>query len=215
MAARSQPSPQTLRRKQITKLTDWFCDTYLNDEYLDMCRIMAKSFCIKGSPAFKGKASGWAAGIVGAIGYANFLHDPQQQPHVAKRDLAKAFGMTAAELKKYTDVLIEGFDLIPFDPDFSLPSRINLHAAIWAEAGSNCIPYEQLPSELQQEALRKLVAQEKKLLAAGDVPCCGEDSESGECCGAGTCDAETCCQAAPPASKPVAAKKPTGRPRRS
>jgi hypothetical protein len=205
MPAKPKPSPLAVRCKQIIKLTDWFCESHLNEEYHDMCRVMARHFCVKGAPALKGKASGWAAAIVAAVGYANFLHDPDQQPHVSKRDLAKAFGVTQAELKKHTDQLISGFDLIPFDPDFSLPSRMNLHSMVWEEATKRCIQYDELPSELQREALKVVLAAEKIAIARGDVV-----PASMECEGSEPCVSEECCQGSVAETK-KSQKRSTGR----
>jgi hypothetical protein len=74
------PETYTLRFNDLVKLTDVFCDTYLNTEYKDLCREMAVVICQKGSPTLKGKAESWASGIVYAIGRVNFLSDPSQVP---------------------------------------------------------------------------------------------------------------------------------------
>jgi len=86
------------RFTDLVGLTDAFCDAHLNAEYKDLCREMAVAVCQKGSPVLKGKAEGWAAGIVYALGRVNFLDDPSQTPHMKSKDIAEGFGVSVATM---------------------------------------------------------------------------------------------------------------------
>lgn len=153
-------------KKQLTKHTDAFCKELLNKEYRDMCRVMAKGFCIEESPARTGDVRTWAAAIVAAVGMVNALDDAQFTPHYTKAQLAKKMGVPLAELNKHTKVLVSGFDLIPYDPDFTIPSMI---------------------------ALNPLIAMACSPTLLGE--CCEEGSCcEGSSCSMQGCDKEDCCQ---------------------
>jgi hypothetical protein len=147
------------RRKELSAHTDQFCADLLNDEYRDMCRTMVKGLCLSGSPGMEGDARLWAAAVVAAIGQVNFLDDKSFKPFYTRADLAKRLGYSYARLKKYTDVLVEGFDLQPFDLDFTLPSM------------------------MKHNPLVTLLASPKALFGeccGGN--CCGEACEKEDCC---------------------------------
>lgn len=122
-------SLETLQ-KELIKHTDAFCKQHLNAEYRDMCRVMAKGLCVDESPARVGDTAIWAGAIVATVGYVNFLDDAEMKPFLSKADLAKKLGIKASILNKHRDILIYGFDIIEFDPDFTLPSMIPLNPLI-------------------------------------------------------------------------------------
>ena len=52
------PKDMQARFDEITQLTDAFCQTYLNDEYAQLCRELTATLCRKRlSPLARGKAS--------------------------------------------------------------------------------------------------------------------------------------------------------------
>jgi Domain of unknown function (DUF6398) len=64
------PKDMQARFDEITHLTDTFCQTYLNDEYRQLCRELTATLCRKRpSPLVRGKASTWACGIIHATSY--------------------------------------------------------------------------------------------------------------------------------------------------
>lgn len=125
------PKAYVARFNELVGLTNAFCDECLNDEYKDLCREMAVAVCQKGSPVLKGKPLGWAAGIVYAIGRVNFLDDPSQTPHMKSIEIARGFGVSIATMQAKAKVIREGLDLIPFHPDWSLPSRLDDNPLVW------------------------------------------------------------------------------------
>ncbi len=122
----SSEVPAEFRRVylEIVSLTDDFCNEKLNEEYQELCRRMAISICQDGSPVLRGKPASWACGIVYSAGWVNFLGDPSQEPHVRSEDIAEWFGISTATMHSKSKVIREGLDLMAFDPEFTLPSRL-------------------------------------------------------------------------------------------
>jgi hypothetical protein len=116
---------------ELVSLTDEFCNERLNPEYQELCREMAVSICQPGSPVLRGKRASWACGIVYAVGWVNFLGDPSQQPHVRADDIAQWFGVSTATMHSKAKAIREGLDLMPLDPDFTLPSRLDNNPLVW------------------------------------------------------------------------------------
>jgi len=137
-------------------LTDAFCDAHLNAEYKDLCREMAVAICQKGSPVLKGKPEVWAAGIVYALGRVNFLDDPSQTPHMKSAEIAKGFGVSVATMQAKAKVIREGLDLVPFHPDWSLPSRMDDNPLVWMlEVNGFLMDIRMAPREAQVVAYEK------------------------------------------------------------
>lgn len=134
--------PPKLRERctQIIAVTDKFCHERLTEEYRELCRDMAIDLCQPGTPVAKGKPNAWAAGIVHSVGWVNGLSDPSQEPHATAAEIAQGCGVSEATMHVRSRELRAGFDLAPFDPAWSLPSRaqdnpfLQLAAAL-AEAG--------------------------------------------------------------------------------
>jgi Domain of unknown function (DUF6398) len=82
--ASSEKIPIALKEKvaAISVLVDTFCDLHLNTEYQELIHkamgVLARK---RPSPLLKGKENSWAAGLINAIGWANYLSDPSQVPH--------------------------------------------------------------------------------------------------------------------------------------
>lgn len=120
----SVPRELLPRYQEIVALTDQFCNERLNEEYRSICRTAAAGLCQDGSPVMRGKVAGWAAGVVAAVGWVNFLGDPSQDPHVRTEEIAKWFGVSAATLQNKSKTIRDGLDMMRFDPAFTLPSRM-------------------------------------------------------------------------------------------
>ncbi|UCC29357.1 MAG: hypothetical protein JSU86_14290 [Phycisphaerales bacterium] len=125
------PDRYAARLAKLVELIDAFCDAHLNAEYKDLCREMAVAVCQDGSPLLKGKPEGWAAGIVYALGRVNFLDDPSQTPHMKSTEIAEGFGVSMATMHARAKILREGLSLIPFHPDWCLPSRLEDNPLVW------------------------------------------------------------------------------------
>jgi hypothetical protein len=92
---------------------DGFCASHLNDEYRQ-----------RPSPLLGGREPSWCAGVVHAIGNANFLFDKSQTPHCKPTLIYAHFGVSPgtghAHSKKVRDLL----RIAPFSPDWTLPSQL-------------------------------------------------------------------------------------------
>ena len=150
------PRAYTARFTDLAGLTDGFCDAHLNAEYKDLCREMAVAVCRKGSPVLQGKPQGWAAGIVYALGRVNFLDDPSLTPHMKSKDIAEGFGVSVATMQAKAKVIHEGLDLMPFHPDWSLPSRMDSNPLVWMlEVNGFLMDIRMVPREAQVAAYEK------------------------------------------------------------
>lgn len=125
------PPRYRARFAEICEQTDAFCDAQLNDEYKALCREMATSVCQEGSPVLRGETRSWAAGIVYALGQVNFLTDPSQQPHLTSKQLADGLGVSVSNMQAKGKVIREGLDLVPFDPDWTLPAVAGENPLTW------------------------------------------------------------------------------------
>lgn len=149
--------PEELRERftEIVAVTDTVCDQHLGDEYKMLAREMARSLCQKGTPVTKGKPVSWAAGVLYTVGWVNFLSDPTTEPYMASGDLAQAAGVSESNMHAKSTVIRRGFDLTPFDPHWSLPSRIEDNPLVWMlEVDGVIVDVRTTPKELQ-EALYK------------------------------------------------------------
>jgi hypothetical protein len=125
------PEIYAARFADIVRLVDAFCDAHLNDEYKELCSKLTVTICRSGLGVDKGKIEGWAAGVVCAIGRVNFLTDPSQNPHMKSEQIAKGFGVSAQTMADKARTIGDSLDLVPFHPDWSLPSKIDDNPMVW------------------------------------------------------------------------------------
>jgi hypothetical protein len=150
------PKAYAARLTELVGLTDGFCDAHLNAEYKDLCREMAVAICQKGSLVLHGKPQGWAAGIVYALGWVNFLGDSNQTPHMKSPDIANGFGVSMATMQAKAKVIREELDLIPFHPDWTLASRMDSNPLVWMlEVNGFLMDIRKAPREAQAAAYEK------------------------------------------------------------
>jgi hypothetical protein len=150
------PTAYAARFTGLVGLTDAFCDAHLNAEYKDLCREMAVVVCQKDSPVLNGKTEGWAAGIVYALGRVNFLDDPSQTPHMKSKDIAEGFRVSMATMQAKAKVIREGLDLVPFHPDWCLPSKMDDNPLVWMlEVNGFLMDIRMAPREAQVAAYER------------------------------------------------------------
>lgn len=155
----SQNVPKEMQERfdEITQLTDAFSKDLLNDEYAQLCRQVTATLCRKRpSPLSRGKAPGWAAGIIHAVGMVNFLYDPSQTPHVASSKIAEYFNLSSSTMQAKSKQIRDLLDMYQMDPDWSLPSMIAENPLVWMlEFNGIIIDIRRAPREIQEEAFRK------------------------------------------------------------
>src|SRR5258708_36001802 len=94
------PTDMQARFDEITKLTDAFCQTYLNDEYRQLCRELTATLCRKRpSPLVPVKATTCACRIVHALVTRNLLFDPSQSPHTSPSQSWEAFHLMSSTIR--------------------------------------------------------------------------------------------------------------------
>lgn len=150
--------PIELRERfvEIVEITDRFCGKYLNPEYGDLCRKLAAAVCQTDLPVERGKAEGWASGVVYAIGYVNFLTDPSTAPHMRAEDIAKGCGVSMATMQAKWKAIREALEVNRFDPRFGLMSTLERNPFTWmAETKDGLlVDFRYVPREVQAEAFR-------------------------------------------------------------
>lgn len=120
----------------IVTLTDAYCVRELKPlgvEYRDLCRVMAASLCGPRSPvvATKTTPEGWAAAVVAAVGFVNFLGDKETPPTKTMAQVAAGFGVSESELAAKSVKVRRMLDLGQFDPEWTLPSLLDRNPFVW------------------------------------------------------------------------------------
>ena len=140
---------------QILELINAFCLNHLDEEYCELCEDLTWAAFEEDLPFEKGRPAGWASGIVHAIGFINFLHDPSQSPHMTSAQLAEGFGVSQQTMLTKSKIIRDKLDLMQMDPDWCLPSLIGDNPLVWMlEVNGLIIDARTAPLEFQQEAYR-------------------------------------------------------------
>lgn len=151
--------PPRLRARfdEIVALTDALAARHLDAEYADLCRRMAAAFARRQrSPLERGKARSWAAGIVYAVGWVNFLGDPSQQPHMTTAELAGAAGVGESTVAAMFRQIRAHLDLVRFDPAWTRPSKMLDNPLAWMVlVDGTPVDLRQAPRAIQEEAFRQ------------------------------------------------------------
>jgi hypothetical protein len=140
---------------QIIELTNAFCSKHLDEEYRELCEDLVWEAFEEGLPFEKGRPAGWASGIVHAIGFVNFLHDPNHLPYMTSTQLAEGFGVSQQTMMTKSKIIRDTFDLIQLDPDWCLPSRLGDNPLVWMlEVDGFIMDARDASIEFQREAYR-------------------------------------------------------------
>jgi len=141
----------------IIDMTDRFCQEHLNEEYAQLCRMLAEKLARKRpSPLLGGKANTWACAIIRTIGLVNFLDDPSQSPHMKLTAIDKAFGVGQSTATTKSSLIRKMLKIGVFDPAWTLLSQMGSNPMAWM-IEYNGIPVDArlLSRDLQEEAFRK------------------------------------------------------------
>lgn len=140
----------------IAEMVDQFCQEYLDEDYEQLCLDMAITICQEGLPITKGRPRSWAAGIVHAVGWVNFLQDPNTEPYMSADDLAKGFGVSKATVAAKSKVIRDGLEMMAFDPRWCLPDMLEHNPLVWMiEVNGFVMDVRSAPRAIQEEAYRK------------------------------------------------------------
>ena len=158
MSDRDLDVPSSLRARvnEIAALTTAFATEHLDDEYAVLCRRMAAALArLHPVPIERGEARTWAATIVYAVGWVNFLGDPSQRPHMTTAELAALAGVGQSTIALRFREVRDALDLMPMDPTWTRPSRMMDNPLAWMIlVDGMLLDARHLPRELQEEAVR-------------------------------------------------------------
>lgn len=156
--AKPDPKKQTADVLEvILTLINQFCERHLNEEYAALSRTLAEKLSRKRpSPLLSGSPSTWASGIVRAIGWTNFLHDPTQKPHMRLTDIDTGFGISESAGAAKLATIRKLFGMRQLDPQWTLPSRMDANPMVWMiRVNGFIIDIRHEPRETQEAAFRK------------------------------------------------------------
>ena len=151
---------------EVTRVTDDFCKTLLNEEYALVCRKIAAALCRKRpSPLAQGNLTHWVAGIIHAAGFVNFLWDRSQKPYMRAAEISERFGISNNTVSLKSKDIQRALRLSQLDWRYCLPSRLaENHRAWMLEIGGYVFDVRSAPVEIQKEAFRR-----------GLIPCLPSD----------------------------------------
>jgi len=125
------------------------CKEKLSDEYFHLGVELATKIARKRvSPFLSGYTKTWAAGIIHAIGFANFLFDKSQPVHLTSKELCEWFDLGQSTISVKSKSIRKMFKIHQMDPKWCLPSKVLDNPYVWLIAFDGCIvdvrnaPYE-------------------------------------------------------------------------
>jgi hypothetical protein len=142
---------------EITQLTDACSNTYLNEEYKQVCRELTATLWRKRpSPLSQGKVPTWACAIIHAVGTVNFLFDSSQKPYVPASQISGYFGLSTSTMQAKSKQIRDLLDMYQMDPNWTVPSMIGSNPLVWMiQVNGLIIDARHAPREIQEEAFRK------------------------------------------------------------
>ena len=159
-APKPPPKVPAALRERVESLMariDPFCAEHLNGDYRDLIHEAVAALARKRpSPLLTGREPSWCAGVVHAIGTANFLFDPSQTPHCAPKAINDHFGVAASTALNHSKKVRDLLDISPFAPRWLLPSVLEESSIPWMlEVDGFIVDVRTLPVEIQAEACAK------------------------------------------------------------
>jgi len=141
--------------EQIMELIDAFCDAHLNEDYKELCEQMAGAICRTRWLLSGSKPASWASGVVHAVGWVNFLHDPNRSPHITPAQLAEGFGVSKGTMMTKSRIIRDKLDITTLDPDWCTPAMLVDSPLVWMfDVGGLVMDIRDTPRKMQEEAYR-------------------------------------------------------------
>jgi hypothetical protein len=162
-AAPKQPAPLKVPaalRETVDRLLlriDPFCARHLDDDYRVLIHEAVAALARKRpSPLLTGRDASWCAGVVHAIGAANFLFDATQRPHCSAATIAAHFGVATSTSHNHARKVRDLLKITPFSPRWCLPSLLESSEIPWIlEVDGFLRDIRSLPIEVQLQAAAK------------------------------------------------------------
>lgn len=109
----------TERKQQLLELTGALCDARLNADYKRLCKKAVERLAKqRPSPILRGKPEIWAAGIVHALGSANFLFDKSLEPYMSAGDIAAWFQVASGSASQKATAVRDTLRIAQLDPEW-------------------------------------------------------------------------------------------------
>lgn len=151
--------PKALRSvvDEIVAITDSVCLATLDEEYADLARrVVAKLARKRPSPLLSGHRAGWAAGVVYALGQANFLFDPAVGPTVTADQLSEAFGVAKSTMGSKARRVRDLLRISPFSPEFERADVVAQNPLTWIiEVDGLAVDIRHVPLDIQVAAFER------------------------------------------------------------
>ena len=142
---------------EIVGITDSVCLSVLDEEYADLARrAVAKLARKRPSPLHSGRRATWAAGVVYALGQANFLSDPTVGPCVTADQLSAAFGVAKSTMSSKARQVRDLLRISHFSPEFQRADVTAKNPFIWyIEVNGLAVDARRVPLDIQVEAFQR------------------------------------------------------------
>jgi len=139
----------------IAQLVDEFCMEHLDEDYRELCEDLTRAAYEEGLPLESGKPAGWASAIVHAIGFVNFLHDPNRSPHMTSLQIAEGFGVSQQTMMTKSRIIRRELDMMQLDPDWCTPAMLEHNPLVWMlKVNGVVMDIRAAPRGAQEEAYR-------------------------------------------------------------
>ena len=116
----------------IVAVTDRACEQHLDAEYAELCRSpVDRPARLRPSPLVRGDPGIWAAGVVHAVGWINFLFDRSQTPHLRADELAERLGVAKSTVANKAARIRALLGLSWYEPDLTRRSMLERNPLAW------------------------------------------------------------------------------------
>ena len=139
---------------EVVAITDSVCRAVLDEEYADLARrAVAKLARKRPSPLTAGRRVTWAAGVVYALGQANFVFDPASEPYVTADELSEAFSVAKSTMGSKARQVRDLLRISPFSPEFQRADVAAQNPLMWIiEVNGLAVDARHVPVDIQVEA---------------------------------------------------------------
>ena len=126
--------PKSLQAKydEISAFIIPYCDTYLNDEFKELCLHALEKLCRKRpSPLNSGRTKTWAAGIVYAICANNWIFDKSRPFHLSAEELSAPFGVSKSTASQKATEIDRLLEIDHFNSEWIIASDVADNPSLW------------------------------------------------------------------------------------
>ena len=141
---------------QILAVTDVICEQHLDSEYAELCRrVVGRLARKRPSPLVRGDLRIWAAGVVYAVGQANFIFDPAQSPHATADQLSSWLEAKKTTMANKAAMIRDLLKLSHHDTEIMRQQLIDSNPLTWLlEVDGLLVDARHLPPDLQLQAFQ-------------------------------------------------------------